>query len=95
MNDDIPLTLHSFPRALVHIDGDAFFASCEHGGKGLISRLSRMGWHDSGEQRKRAAYQENGDVRALPLMVRVPEGTCRGRLHCFVVSFFLPTPSLP
>ena len=29
MNDDIPLTLHSFPRALVHIDGDAFFASCE------------------------------------------------------------------
>ena len=24
-----PLTLHSFPRALVHIDGDAFFASCE------------------------------------------------------------------
>src|SRR5215471_11602641 len=29
MNDDIPLTLHAFPRALVHIDGDAFFASCE------------------------------------------------------------------
>jgi DNA polymerase IV len=29
MNDDIPLTLYSFPRALVHIDGDAFFASCE------------------------------------------------------------------
>jgi len=29
MNDDIPLTLHSFPRAIVHIDGDAFFASCE------------------------------------------------------------------
>src|SRR5215510_5396815 len=29
MNDDIPLTLHSFPRAVVHIDGDAFFASCE------------------------------------------------------------------
>src|SRR5215471_11212416 len=24
-----PLTLHSFPRAIVHIDGDAFFASCE------------------------------------------------------------------
>src|SRR5437667_7069089 len=24
-----PLTLHSFPRAVVHIDGDAFFASCE------------------------------------------------------------------
>jgi len=29
MNDDSPLTLHSFPRALLHIDGDAFFASCE------------------------------------------------------------------
>jgi DNA polymerase-4/DNA polymerase V len=24
-----PLTLHTFPRAIVHIDGDAFFASCE------------------------------------------------------------------
>ena len=24
-----PLTLASFPRAIVHIDGDAFFASCE------------------------------------------------------------------
>src|ERR687887_824534 len=29
MNDDTPLTLHSFPRAIIHIDGDAFFASCE------------------------------------------------------------------
>src|SRR5205807_9065713 len=27
--DDRPLTLHSFPRAILHIDGDAFFASCE------------------------------------------------------------------
>ena len=26
---DRPLTLHSFPRAILHIDGDAFFASCE------------------------------------------------------------------
>ena len=24
-----PLTLHSFPRAIIHIDADAFFASCE------------------------------------------------------------------
>ena len=24
-----PLTLGSFPRAILHIDGDAFFASCE------------------------------------------------------------------
>jgi DNA polymerase-4/DNA polymerase V len=24
-----PLSLHSFPRAILHIDGDAFFASCE------------------------------------------------------------------
>src|SRR5262244_4310167 len=29
MNEDTPLTLHSFPRAVLHIDGDAFFASCE------------------------------------------------------------------
>ena len=24
-----PLTLQTFPRAILHIDGDAFFASCE------------------------------------------------------------------
>src|SRR5947209_18747742 len=24
-----PLTIHSFPRAILHIDGDTFFASCE------------------------------------------------------------------
>lgn len=24
-----PLSIHSFPRAILHIDGDAFFASCE------------------------------------------------------------------
>src|SRR5882672_4091030 len=29
MNDGTPFTLHSFPRAIIHIDGDAFFASCE------------------------------------------------------------------
>src|SRR5262245_46452048 len=29
MSEDRPLTLHAFPRAMVHIDGDAFFASCE------------------------------------------------------------------
>ena len=27
--DAQPLTLHSYPQAIVHIDGDAFFASCE------------------------------------------------------------------
>ena len=26
---DQPLSIDSFPRAIVHIDGDAFFASCE------------------------------------------------------------------
>lgn len=26
---DTPLSIHSFPRAILHIDGDAFFASCE------------------------------------------------------------------
>ena len=25
-----PLTLHAFPRVMLHIDGDAFFAACEH-----------------------------------------------------------------
>jgi DNA polymerase-4/DNA polymerase V len=29
MNEETPLTLHAFPRAVLHIDGDAFFASCE------------------------------------------------------------------
>src|SRR4051812_9035036 len=29
MNDGTPFTLQSFPRAIIHIDGDAFFASCE------------------------------------------------------------------
>ena len=29
MTEDIPLTPSSFPRAILHIDGDAFFASCE------------------------------------------------------------------
>jgi len=24
-----PLSIHGFPRAILHIDGDAFFASCE------------------------------------------------------------------
>src|SRR6202171_5233946 len=26
---DTPLSIHGFPLAIVHIDGDAFFASCE------------------------------------------------------------------
>ena len=29
MNPETPFTLHSFPRAIVHLDGDAFFASVE------------------------------------------------------------------
>src|SRR5215831_11278028 len=29
MPDMEPLTLQTFPRAIVHIDGDAFFAACE------------------------------------------------------------------
>ena len=29
MDTESPLTLRSFPRAILHIDGDAFFASCE------------------------------------------------------------------
>jgi DNA polymerase-4 len=29
MTEDRPLTLASYPRAILHIDGDAFFAACE------------------------------------------------------------------
>src|SRR3970282_2544089 len=29
MIDVQPLTIHSWPRAIMHIDADAFFASCE------------------------------------------------------------------
>ncbi|HNQ47650.1 MAG TPA: DNA polymerase IV [Syntrophorhabdus sp.] len=42
-----PLSLYSFPRAIVHIDGDAFFASCEQArnpsykGKPLITGKER------------------------------------------------------
>lgn len=42
-----PLTIHSFPRAIIHIDGDAFFASCEQSrnpayqGKPLITGKER------------------------------------------------------
>lgn len=47
MDIDSPLTLHSFPRAILHIDGDAFFASCEVAknpklkGKPVITGLER------------------------------------------------------
>jgi len=47
MNEESPLTLHSFPRAILHIDGDAFFASCEVAknpklkGKPVITGLER------------------------------------------------------
>ena len=27
--DNAPLTIHSWPRAILHLDADAFFASCE------------------------------------------------------------------
>ena len=49
-----PLTLHSFPRAIVHIDGDAFFASCEQSlrpelrGKPVITGKER-GIEEKGE----------------------------------------------
>ena len=28
-NDNVLLSLRSFPKAIIHIDADAFFASCE------------------------------------------------------------------
>ncbi len=47
MDTESPLTLRSFPRAILHIDGDAFFASCEVAknpklkGKPVITGLER------------------------------------------------------
>ncbi len=47
MESEAPLTLRSFPRAILHIDGDAFFASCEVAknprlkGKPVITGLER------------------------------------------------------
>jgi len=47
METESPLTLRSFPRAILHIDGDAFFASCEVAknprlkGKPVITGLER------------------------------------------------------
>src|SRR3954462_9888402 len=44
---DRPLTLNSFPRAILHIDGDAFFASCEQAadpalrGRAVVTGLER------------------------------------------------------
>ena len=29
MNENQPLTIHSWPKAIIHLDADAFFASCE------------------------------------------------------------------
>jgi nucleotidyltransferase/DNA polymerase involved in DNA repair len=47
MPNSLPLSLHSFPRAILHVDGDAFFASCEQArnpcfkGKPLITGKER------------------------------------------------------
>jgi nucleotidyltransferase/DNA polymerase involved in DNA repair len=29
MNDEQPISIEGFPRAILHLDADAFFASCE------------------------------------------------------------------
>ena len=40
---DQPLTIASYPRAIVHIDGDAFFASCEQARDPVLQGRSAAG----------------------------------------------------
>ena len=39
--DNQPLTIHSWPRAILHLDADAFFTSCEQAGRSGYYRRSR------------------------------------------------------
>ena len=65
---DTPLSIHSFPRAIIHLDGDAFFASCEQSrspslkGKPVITGKERGIASSMSYEAKR-----QGVVRGMPL----------------------------
>src|SRR5918992_558285 len=46
--DDPPLAIRSFPRAIVHIDGDAFFASCEQAKHPTLQGKPVVTWKERG-----------------------------------------------
>lgn len=68
METDTPLTLSSWPNAILHIDGDAFFASCEQAvhpelkGKPVITGMERNIVASMSYEAKRL-----GVKRAIPL----------------------------